>query len=119
MAEAKSVQARFVGDPSQPGEAVPDVMDAYGTTFEAGKFSEVSGEFADKVAGNSHFEVKGAKKEAPREETGESTAEFAARVNAITDREGLEAMLDAEKRPAAKATLERRLAALPEAPVAA
>lgn len=115
MAKAKSVQARFIGDPSQPGEAVPDVMDAYGTTFEGGKFTEVSGEYADKVRGNSHFEVKGAKKATPREETGESTAEFTARIEQITDREGLEAMLEDEKRPAAKAVLERRIAALPAA----
>lgn len=112
-AEAKSVQARFIGDPSQPDEVVPDLMDAYGTTFEKGKFSEVPAEFADKVRGNSHFEVKGEKKPEPREETGESTAEFTARVNEVTDREGLEAMLKDEKRPAAKAVLERRIAALP------
>lgn len=118
MAKSKTVQARFVGDPSQPGETVPDVMDAYGTTFEAGKFTEVSEEFADKVRGNSHFEVKGEKKAAPPEETGESTAEFAARINEVTDREGLEAMLEDEKRPAAKAVIERRLAALPTAPAA-
>lgn len=117
-AEAKSVQAKFIGDPSQPGEVVPDVMDAYGTTFEAGKFTEVPAEFADKVRGNSHFEVKGAKKAEPREETGESTAEFTARIGEVTDREGLEAMLKDEKRPAAKAALERRLDALPVAPAA-
>ena len=113
--QAKSVKARFIGDPSQPGETVPDVMDAYGTTFEAGKFAEVDAEFADKVRGNPHFEVQGEKKPEPREETGESTANFSARIEQVTDRDGLEAMLKDEKRPAAKAVLERRVAALPPA----
>jgi hypothetical protein len=93
---------------------VPDILDAYGTTFKAGKYAEVDAAYADKVRGNSHFEVEGEKAPAP-EETGESTAEFAARVGAITDRDGLEAMLKTEKRPYAKATLERRLAELPQA----
>ena len=112
--EAKAVKARFIGDPSQPDEVVPDLMDAYGTTFEKGKFTEVPAEYADKVKGNSHFEVQGEKKPEPREETGESTAEFSARVAQITDRDGLEGMIKSEKRPAAKAVLERRLAALPD-----
>ena len=113
MAEAKSIKARYVGDPRNPGEAVPDLVDAYGTTFEAGKYAEVSAENADKVAGNDHFEVQGAKKVDPEAETAESTAEFAARVNEISDRDGLDEMLKAEKRPAAKAVIERRIAALP------
>lgn len=112
MAEAKAVKARYVGDPRNPDEPVPDLIDAYGTTFEAGKFTTVAPEYAEKVAGNDHFEVQGEKKE-EREETGESTREFTARVNEISDREGLEAMLKAEKRPAAKAVLEQRIAALP------
>ncbi len=118
MAEAKTIKARYVGDPRNPGEAVPDLMDAYGTTFEAGKFADVDAAHADKVAGNDHFEVQGAKKADPNAETAESTAEFAARVNAISDRDGIEAMLKDEKRPAAKAVLERRLEALPAAPAA-
>ncbi len=113
MAEAKTIKARYVGDPRNPGEAVPDLMDAYGTTFEAGKFAEVSAEHADKVMGNDHFEVQGAKKADPEAETAESTAEFNARIVQITDRDGLEAMLKNEKRPAAKLSLERRLSALP------
>lgn len=113
MAESKPIKARYVGDPRNPGETIPDLYDAFGTTFEAGKFTEVAGEHADKVRGNDHFEVQGEKK-VEREETAESTAEFTARVEAITDREGLEEMAKAEKRPAAKAVLERRLAALPE-----
>lgn len=109
MAEAKTVKARFVGDPSDPNAQVPDLLDAYGTTFEAGKFAEVSEEHADKVRNNNHFEVQGDKKAAQREETGESTAELASRVNQITDRDGLEQMLKTEKRPAAKNVLEARL----------
>jgi len=112
MAEAKTLKARYIGD----GEnTVPDLLDAFGTTFEAGKFAEVSAEHAAKLAGNSHFEVQGAKKADPLAETAESTAEFAARVNAITDRDGLEAMAKAEKRPAASNVIERRLEALPPA----
>ncbi len=114
MAEAKTIKARFVGDPREADPQVPDLMDAYGTTFERGKFADVPAEHADKVMGNDHFEVQGAKKADPLAETAESTAEFAARVNAITDRDGLDAMLKDEKRPAAKAVLERRLEALPQ-----
>lgn len=112
MAEAKPIKAKFIGDPSNPGEVVPDLYDAFGTTFERDKFAEVSAENADKVRGNPHFEVQGEKKKAAPEETAESTAEFTARVEAITDREGLEQMLESEKRPAAKAVLERRIASL-------
>ena len=114
--EAKSVQARFIGDPNNPGEQVPDLMDAYGTTFKAGKFTEVPAEFADKVRGNSHFEVKGEKKPEPvveEGETAETTREFAARVEEIKVRDSLESMLKDEKRLAAKAVLERRIADLP------
>ena len=110
----KTIKARYVGDPRNPNEPVPDLLDAFGTTFEAGKFTEVSAEHADKLRGNDHFEVQGEKKPAAPEETAESTADFASRIDAIEDREGLEAMLKDEKRPAAKAALERRLAALPE-----
>jgi hypothetical protein len=118
MAEAKTIRARYVGDPRTPNEPVPDLYDAFDTTFEAGKFSEVDAAHADKLRGNDHFEVQGEKKPAAREETGESSTEFAARIEQITDREGLEAMLKDEKRPVAKATLERRIAALPPAPAA-
>lgn len=111
------MKAKYVGDPRNPGEAVPEVMDYLGTTFAKDKFTDVPKELEDKVAGNDHFEVQGAKKAAP-DETGESSAEFTARVSQITDREGLEAMLAAEKRPAAKAALEARLDALPGAPAA-
>lgn len=115
MAESKPIKARFIGDPSNPGEQVPDLHDAFGTTFERDKFAEVAAEHADKVRGNPHYEVQGEKKPASREETAESTAEFNSRIEQITDREGLEAMLEGEKRPAAKAVLERRIAALPAA----
>lgn len=109
------MKAKFIGDPSNPGEVVPDLTDHFGVTFPKGKFVDVPEAVQDKIAGNSHFEVRGAKKE-PLEETGESSREFNARIAEISDREGLEAMLAAEKRPAAKAALERRIAELP-APV--
>lgn len=115
MAESKTVKARFVGDPNDSNAQVPDLLDAYGTTFEAGKYAEVPAEFADKVSNNPHFEVQGAKKAEQREETGESTRELADRVNQITDRDGLEQMLKSEKRPAAKNVLEQRLNQLPPA----
>lgn len=106
------MKAKFIGDPAQPDEVVPDVIDHLGLTFPKDKFVEIPKDLEAKFAGNSHFEVQGAKKAEP-EETGESTREFSARVNEISDREGLEAMLKDEKRPAAKAVLERRIAALP------
>ena len=109
------MKAKFIGDPSNPGEVVPDVIDHLGVTFQRDKFSDIPKELEDKFAGNNHFEVQGAKKAAAPEETGESTREFSARVNEITDREGLVAMLKDEKRPAAKAALQARLDALPEA----
>lgn len=108
------MKAKFIGDPSNPGETVPDLHDHLGTTFPRDKFVDVPKELEEKIAGNSHFQVQGARSAAP-EETGESTQAFAARVGEITDREGLEAMLEAEKRPAAKAVLERRIAELPTA----
>jgi hypothetical protein len=115
MAESKTIKARFVGDPRNPGEPIPDVFDAFGTTFEKGKFAEVDAQHADKLRGNDHFEVQGEKKAEAPAETAETTAEFASRVNEITDREGLEAMLKTTKGPAAKSVIERRLEALPQA----
>lgn len=109
------MKAKFIGDPSKPGEVVPDVVGAHGVTFQRDKFVEIPTDLEDKFAGNSHFEVQGAKKERP-EETGESSAEFASRINQITDREGLEAMLKDEKRPAAQSALQARLDALPVSP---
>ena len=106
------MKAKFIGDPSNPNEQVPDLYDAFGLTFPRDKYVEIPKRLEAKVTGNSHFHVQGAKNDAP-EETGESTAEFASRVGVITDREGLEAMLKDEKRPAAKAVLERRIAELP------
>jgi hypothetical protein len=107
------MKAKFIGDPRNPGEVVPDVIDHLGVTFTRDKFSDIPKELEDKFAGNSHFEVQGVKKPAAPEKTGQSTAEFTTMVSDITDREGLEAMLAAEKRPAAKSIIERRLAALP------
>lgn len=111
------MKAKYIGDPSQPGEIVPDLIDVNGITFPRDKFVDIPKEHQDKIAGNNHFEVQGAKKDKP-EETGESTFEFTQRIGEITDREGLEAMLKDEKRPAAKAALERRLDALPVEPQA-
>lgn len=108
------MKAKFIGDPSNPSEQVPDLHDAFGLTFVRGKYTEIPKRLESKVAGNSHFQVQGAKNDAP-DETAESTAEFASRVGAITDLEGLEAMLEAEERPAARAVLERRIAELPAA----
>lgn len=111
------MKAKFVGDPSNPGEAVPEVVDVLGVTFHRDKFSDIPKELEGKFAGNSHFKVQGAKEPAANEETGESAREFAAHVNTLTDRDGLTEMLEAEKRPAAKAVLQARLDALPVAPV--
>lgn len=115
MAEAKTIKARFVGDPRNPSEPRPDVMDAFGTTFSGDKWTEVSGDMADKVRGNDHFEVQGEKKAAAPEETGESTAEFRARIAQVTDREDLERQLSEAKLPGQKGVLEARLRELPAA----
>lgn len=108
------MKAKFIGDPSNPNEQVPDLHDAYGLTFARDKYTDIPEHLEAKVAGNSHFHVQGARNDKP-EETAESTTEFASRVGAITDRDGLEAMLKDEKRPAARAVLERRIAELPAA----
>lgn len=115
MAEAKAVKARFVGDPRNPNEVKPDVFGAFGATFEGDKFVEVPAEFADKVRGNSHFEVQGEKARADDKPVPESTTDFASRVQGVSDREALEQMLEDEKRPAARSILENRIAALPQA----
>lgn len=54
-----AIKAKFVGDPTQPDEAVPAVHAAYGIDFEKGKYSEVPDELAAKFENNSHFEVQG------------------------------------------------------------
>jgi hypothetical protein len=108
------VKAKFIGDPAEPNAVVPDLHDAFGITFPRDRYVSVPKHLEDKIAGNNHFHVQGVKADAP-EETAESTAEFATRIGAISDREGLEAMMADEKRPAARAVIERRLAELPEA----
>ncbi len=115
MAESKTIKARYVGDPNNQDD-VPDFLDAFGTTFESGKFADVDEAHADKLRGNSHFEVQGEKNTAEKPaETQESTTEFTSRVNQIQDRDNVEQMLKAEKRPGAKAALERRLEDMPKA----
>ncbi len=53
------MQAKYIGDLSNPKEVIPDEFEAFGVTFEKGKFTDVPAEFAAKFAGNSHFETKG------------------------------------------------------------
>lgn len=57
------MKAKFIGDPSQPkgSETVPDEFEAFGITFERGKFSDVPDNLAAKFVGNSHFETTEAK----------------------------------------------------------
>ena len=53
------MKAKFVGDPSQPNEAVPDSIEVYGLTFEKGKATEIPEELEAKFVGNNHFETTG------------------------------------------------------------
>lgn len=53
------MKAKFIGDQANPKEVIPDEFEAYGLTFEKGKFTEVPAELADKFVGNSHFETSG------------------------------------------------------------
>lgn len=61
------MKAKFIGDPTQPDEAVPETHTAYGLTFEKGKATEVPAELEAKFIGNSHFETSGK----PESEEGE------------------------------------------------
>lgn len=56
---------KYVGDPRNPGEQkqLPDEFEAFGVTFERGKFSEVPDELESKFEGNSHYVKQG---EAPK-----------------------------------------------------
>lgn len=55
------MQAKFIGDPMDPEEQsrLPAAFPFMGTVFERDKFIEVPPAIAAKVAGNSHFEVRG------------------------------------------------------------
>lgn len=54
------MKATFIGDPTQPNEAVPAKLTHLGLVFEKGKATEVPPELEAKFAGNSHFKVTGA-----------------------------------------------------------
>jgi hypothetical protein len=56
---------KYVGDPRNPGEQkqLPDEFEAFGVTFERGKFSEVPDALEGKFEGNSHYVRQG---EAPK-----------------------------------------------------
>lgn len=55
------MKAKYIGDANNPGEQkqLPDEFEAYGLTFERGKFTEVPEHLASKFEGNSHFETQG------------------------------------------------------------
>lgn len=61
------MKAKFVGDANNPGEQkqLPDEFEAFGVTFERGKFVDVPDELAHKFANNSHYETRGEEPEAP------------------------------------------------------
>lgn len=60
------MKAKFIGDPSQPDERLPDNTRAFGIDFPRDKFVEVKDEAAQrKVVGNSHFEIQGKAPEPP------------------------------------------------------
>jgi hypothetical protein len=56
------MKAKFIGDPTQPGEAgnLPETFEAHGLTFEKNKFTEVPAHLEAKFVGNPHFKVQGA-----------------------------------------------------------
>lgn len=58
------MKAKYVGDVANGEKDVPDTFEAYGLTFEKGKFTEVPDELAAKFEGNSHFETQGKAPEA-------------------------------------------------------
>jgi len=53
------MKATFVGDPSQPKEAIPDTITHLGLVFEKGKETAIPPALEKKFAGNNHFEVSG------------------------------------------------------------
>jgi hypothetical protein len=56
------MKAKYVGDPTQPkgAETVPDEMEAFGLTFEKGKFTAIEDPaLFQRLQGNNHFETEG------------------------------------------------------------
>lgn len=54
------MKAKYIGDPSEGAKPdVPETFEAFGVTFERGKFATVSDAVGAKLAGNSHFQVQG------------------------------------------------------------
>ena len=52
------MEARFIGDPSADGDG-PRKLTYRGETFEHGKWRAVTDELGAKLAGSSHYEVRG------------------------------------------------------------
>ena len=54
------MKAKYIGDPRNPGEAknLPESTEAFGVTFERGKWTDVPDELASKFVGNTHYETK-------------------------------------------------------------
>lgn len=50
-------KAKFIGDPANELEVIPDAIEAFGVTFLKGKASTISSEVAKKLKTNSHFEI--------------------------------------------------------------
>lgn len=53
------MKAKFVGDPRNPDEAVPESITVHGVEFAKGKYSEIPVELEGKFLGNSHFVTSG------------------------------------------------------------
>ena len=51
-----TIQARYVGDASDPKND-PEEVSAYGATFIKGEWTTVAKAWADKIDGNTHFEI--------------------------------------------------------------
>jgi|GEM_PF-5892812 len=62
------MDARFIGDPMNPGEAkhLPDEQEAFGLTFERGKWVKVPASLEGKFEGNSHFDTRGKSDDKPQ-----------------------------------------------------
>lgn len=51
-----TIKARFVGDKADP-KSDPDEVSAFGVSFVKDEWTDVPKTFADKIAGNTHFEI--------------------------------------------------------------
>lgn len=59
------MKAKYIGDPGEGSKPnIPDNFEAFGVSFERGKFADVPDDVAGKIAGNNHFEVQGKAPEA-------------------------------------------------------